>query len=103
MGMEMNTIVTLQRQEADTGYPAGDSVEAEAAVWAYVEEPTATFRAQMGSGGFGVDLIAHCWRAEYDAVAPTHVIKGGNVYRIETEGRSVNDQLIKLLLRRGRI
>ena len=101
--MEMNAIVTLQRQEADTGYPAADAVEAQAQVWACLEEPTATFRAQMGSGGFGVDLIAHCWRAEYDAVEPTHVVTGGEVFRIESESRSANDQLIKLLLRRGRI
>lgn len=100
--MEMNAVVTLQRKSAAAGYPAADAVEAEAPVWACVEAPTASFRAQMGSGGMSVDLIAHCWRAEYDAVVPTHLITGGVEYRIESENRSVNDQMIKLLLRRAR-
>ena len=100
--MEMNAVVTLQRKCAAAGYPAADAVEAEAPVWACIEAPTASFRAQMGSGGMSVDLIAHCWRAEYDAVVPTHLITGGVEYRIESENRSVNDQMIKLLLRRVR-
>ena len=100
--MEMNAIVTLQRQSTGTGYSGAAVVEAEAPVWACVEAPTASFRAQMGSGGMSVDLIAHCWRAEFEAVEPTHILTGGVEYRIETENRSVNDQMIKLLLRRAR-
>lgn len=99
--MELNKIIVLQKINASAGYGGRGSIAVSANCYAYVEEPSLSFKAALSAGGISVSLIVHLWRHEWVKQHYTHAVIDGVLYRIENAGSSVNDNFVKLVLVRS--
>lgn len=96
----LNRKITLQKRERQYGHSMNDTVTAKA-VWASVSLPSMTARNNAMSAGYGMDLVVHCLRSEYESFNADYVVVDNVQYRVTSVTTSLNDLYIKLALTRG--
>ena len=93
--------VVLQRWKTGQGHTRANTLEASAEVYASVRVPGMRFRSTLAASGLDVALTVTLWRREFEQDYYTHIVIGGETYRIASVGAGLNELFVSVAVERG--